>query len=151
MTGYLKRGTLTNSQRSDCFRVFFGLSKILITTSASAGPRAFGLAPTPALFLVHPRELDVNARGQIVYKRTGHAPCVIHTNAYKSPSTLDFLLPRWSGLSWIPSNSTRLQRFLMRKMRGEQDANETKLPKWWSTTPLQRQAVPVEAKEAAFS
>ena len=68
-----------------------------------------------AVFMVHPRELSVNERGQIVYSRTGTAPCVIHTNAYKTPDLLANLLPKWLGITWVPSNKSRLQRALLRR------------------------------------
>jgi hypothetical protein len=64
-----------------------------------------------------------------------------HTNAYKSPLLLETLLPKWTHITYIPSNSTRLQRFLMQRMRG---VNVTRLPRHWDRTRLKAVATPVE-------
>jgi hypothetical protein len=34
------------------------------------------------MFMLHTKELGVNSKGQLIHTRTGHAPCIIHTNAY---------------------------------------------------------------------
>ena len=103
------------------------------------------------LFLVYPRELGVNPKGQIIYKKTGLAPCVIHTNAYKSPDQLVELLENWTHITWVPSNATRLQRLLMRRMRKTWNVGMG-MPKRWHKEPMLEVAVPtntaVPAKEA---
>ena len=96
------------------------------------------------LFLVYPRELTTNARGQLVYKRTGVAPCVIHTNAYKSPTMLEGLLPNWTHITWVPSNTTRLQRYLLRRMRGENTSRRIFTKSSRRGLPLMREVQPVE-------
>ena len=97
------------------------------------------------LFMIHQRELLVNERGQLVYRKTGIAPCVIHTNAYKSPTMLDKVIDKWTGVTWVPSNSTRLQRYLMRRLRGEASllANVSVLRKGKEKVMMIRQAVAV--------
>ena len=77
------------------------------------------------MFMVYPRELSINARGQIVYTKTGTAPCVIHTNAYKSPDLLRDLLPRWTHVTWVPSERSKLQRHFLRQQRSLQWSNRT--------------------------
>ena len=72
------------------------------------------------LFMVHPKHLDVNGRGQIVLRRTGIAPCVLHANAYKTPEQLEHLLARWTHITWVPNNATRLQRWLQQHVRRQQ-------------------------------
>ena len=110
------------------------------------------------LFMIHQNDLDVNARGQLVYRKTGVAPCVIHTNAYKSPTMLNTIIDNWTGVTWVPSNSTRLQRYLMQRMAmGGANAtdNATRLAIKASLlvggrkrVPMVRQAAPVDVPRA---
>ena len=100
------------------------------------------------LFLVYPRELGVNPKGQIIYKKTGLAPCVIHTNAYKSPDQLVELLENWTHITWVPSNATRLQRLLMRRMRRTWNVGMG-MPKRWHKEPMLEVAVPTSTAAPA--
>ena len=62
------------------------------------------------LFMVHSKDLRINARGQLVHAKTGTAPCVVHTNAYKSPDLIRELLAKWTGVTWLPGTHTRIQK-----------------------------------------
>lgn len=69
------------------------------------------------LFMVHSRDLRVNARGQLVHAKTGFAPCVVHTNAYKSPDLIRELLAKWTGVTWLPGTHTRIQKHYWQQVR----------------------------------
>jgi len=77
------------------------------------------------LFMVTKEELSINERGQLSFRQLGQehlpptVPCVVHTNAYKSPHQLRELVNRWTHVTWVPARATRIQRWLCDRFAAE--------------------------------
>ena len=86
-------------------------------------------------YFITARDLKVNDRGQLVYNgyagfartRTGEAtvPCIIHSNGFKRLDLFRELLPKWTAVTWVPTNATPLQRALIRQGRGGSQSSAT--------------------------
>ena len=61
---------------------------------------------------------------------------------------LESILPHWTHITWVPSNATRLQRYLIRRMREGKNMTTSILVGGKATrrrnVPLRRQVRPVE-------
>jgi len=84
------------------------------------------------LFMVTGEEIGVNHLGQLTYTnvreppetRRPVVPCIIHTNAYKSPMQLRALVENWTRATWVPARATRIQRWLLdKRQRASKQSN----------------------------